>query len=63
MKKTVVLVLGFVFLFSFQAVPCSASFACADGTSIKCSGDASCEAGIDSVTCTNQNGTSSSASC
>jgi hypothetical protein len=63
MKKLIILCLGFIFLFSVQAVPCSASFACADGSSISCSGDASCEAGIDFVVCTNQDGTFGSASC
>ena len=43
------LCLGFVFMFSIQAVPCAASFACPDGSSISCKGDSTCHGGIMSI--------------
>lgn len=55
-------VLG-VLLFSPLGMACSASFACADGSSISCSGTASCESGFGIVICTNHDGTHSSAEC
>ena len=63
MKKLLSLTFGLLFLFRIQAVPCTAEFACADGSTIKCTGNSSCEAGVDSVICTNQDGTHSYASC
>ena len=36
-------------MFSIQAVPCAASFACPDGSSISCKGDSTCHGGIMSI--------------
>lgn len=55
-------VLGLL-LFSPLGMSGSASFACADNSSISCSGTKSCNGGFGYVSCTNQDGTYSYAEC
>ncbi|WP_144604405.1 hypothetical protein [Algoriphagus algorifonticola] len=63
MKKLLSLTFGLLFLFSIQALPCDAEFACADGSRITCEGNSTCHAGIGYVYCTNTDGTFSSSDC
>lgn len=62
MKKLIALTFGMLFMFSNQAVPCTAVLNC-DGEEISCHSDYKCEAGSNWVSCTWANGNVSTVRC
>ncbi len=63
MKKLIYLFTGVFFLIGIEAMACGATFNCAGGQSIACTGDSTCTAGNGWVECTWSDGGSSFVNC